>query len=519
MSAEGIWSLISNAALLLALGALYDAVLQQSDRLLHLKKLLVGAVIGTIGITIMLHPWPLFPGLVFDTRSILLSVTALFFGVVPAVIAALMTALFRVFQGGIGVAPGVAVITSSVLIGLGWRRYRPQWQKTFGRIELYLFGCIVHIVMLMCMLLLPWSMASRTLAHLTIPVLLVYPLATVLLGLLLERKLTQREAEFLVRDRERRFCKMIEQGCDIILLVDSQGRISYASESIVRILGYPVTEVLGRGPTENVHPVDAPILLDVLASLRGSPGASRSIRFRVRHREGYWLWLDMTVTNLLHDPAVEAFVVNARDLSDRKRIEMNLEQQVDEIAALYETSRKVNASLSLEVVAQSVVGSLLERLKPDLVLLFLRQGDAMKLKACAPEQGLLPHEIAPGHLVGECLSGLAVSSGKPVYSLDIREDPRCTREASKASGVISLAAIPLCSGRRVIGVFVLATAAERDFQPQTKFLEALADQMSTGVRNALLHEEIQRRAAELEQMVVERTSQLEAANRELGACN
>ncbi len=518
MSADGIWIIVSNAALLLALGALYDVVPQPSARLLPLKNLLVGAVIGTIGGTLMLNPLHFAPGVFFDTRSILLSVAALFFGAIPAVIAALMTSLFRVFQGGAGVVPGVAVIASSVLIGLGWRRYRPQWQKTFGRIELYMFGCVVHVVMLLCMLLLPLEMAGMVLANITLPVLLVYPVVTVLLGMLLERKLSHREAECLVRASERRFRKMIEQSGDIILRVDPQGRISYASDSIMRILGYPAEEMLGTGPAEIVHPVDIPIFMDVLSSLQGLPGECRAVRFRVRHRDGRWLWLDMTVTNLLEDPAVGAFVVNARDLCERRLIEVKLQQlALAEVAALYETARKINASLAFEQVAESVVNSVLETLKPDLALLFLCQGDALILQAHAPEQGGLQHDNTPDHCLGECLCGLAASSGRPVYSRDIRVDPRCTWQECKKAGVISLAAIPLRSGSQVIGVLSLATVTERDFEQQATFLEALADQLATGLRNALLHEEIQRHAVELEQRVTERTSQLGAANRELEA--
>ncbi len=349
MSADEIWILVSNAALLLALAALYDSVLQQSARFLPLKKILVGAVIGTIAITLMLNPWRVSPGVVFDTRSILLSVTALFFGVLPALIAALMAALYRIFMGGAGVVPGVAVIFSSVLIGLGWRSYRPQWRKAFGRIELYLFGCTVHIVMLVCMLLLPWPVAGNVLAIIALPVLLIYPVVTVLLGMLLERKLSQREAECLVGVRERRFRKMIEKSGDIILLVDPLGRINYASESVTRVLGYSVEEMLGRGPTEHVHPVDLPMAREVLSALQGRPGESRSIRFRVGHRDGHWLWLEMVVTNLLEDPAVGAFVVNARDLSERQQIETRFEQRVKERTGELEKAKSELESFSYAV--------------------------------------------------------------------------------------------------------------------------------------------------------------------------
>jgi light-regulated signal transduction histidine kinase (bacteriophytochrome) len=63
----------------------------------------------------------------------------------------------------------------------------------------------------------------------------------------------------------------------------------------------------------------------------------------------------------------------------------------------------------------------------------------------------------------------------------------------------------------------LASERERDFESQSQFLETLASQVATGIRNALLHEEVERHAVELDRRVTERTAQLEAANAELEA--
>jgi GAF domain-containing protein len=223
----------------------------------------------------------------------------------------------------------------------------------------------------------------------------------------------------------------------------------------------------------------------------------------------------MTLTNLLNDPAVEAMVVNARDLSERKLIEMQIEQQAGEIADLYETSRRLGASLALEDVARAAVERVREMLNPDLVLLFLVRGDTLYLKAHAPGEGPLSPRIAPGQFVGAALGKLAAASGRPVYSLDAREDRHCDPREAQQAGVISQAAVPLGSGGRVIGVMVLATASERDFQPQATFFEALAEPLAMALGNALAHEAMQRHAAELEAQVAGPTGQLKAANRKI----
>jgi two-component system cell cycle sensor histidine kinase/response regulator CckA len=83
-----IIGLVNNAALLLALGVLYDAVRYRPwGRKPILQQVVTGLILGAIGIAVMLNPWRFAPGVVFDTRSVLLSVAGLFFGALPTLLA------------------------------------------------------------------------------------------------------------------------------------------------------------------------------------------------------------------------------------------------------------------------------------------------------------------------------------------------------------------------------------------------------------------------------------------------
>ncbi len=131
--------LINNVALLLGLALLYDLTLQYHGTRWLLPRLFYGVVIGGVGVAVMLTPWPVVPGIVFDTRSILLSLSGLFFGTVPTLIAIIITGSFRFYQGGAGMWVGVTVILVSGLLGLGWRYLRRDQRKPSpGRI----FTCL-----------------------------------------------------------------------------------------------------------------------------------------------------------------------------------------------------------------------------------------------------------------------------------------------------------------------------------------------------------------------------------------
>ena len=92
-------ALIQNAALLLAMAFIYDVTttryrLEQPGLPMQLA---IGMALGVLGIIIMLSPWHYVPGIVFDTRSVLLGISGLFFGVAPTAMAMAMTAAFRLF--------------------------------------------------------------------------------------------------------------------------------------------------------------------------------------------------------------------------------------------------------------------------------------------------------------------------------------------------------------------------------------------------------------------------------------
>ena len=196
MPDPALLALIHNAALLLSLALVLDLSFHGAgERRSVPARLLTGFLIGSIGSFIMLTPWSLVPGLFFDTRSVLLSVSGLFFGALPTLVAMAMTAALRLFQGGLGAPVGVAVILASGTIGILWRRWRPAPEGLSLR-ELYLLGVLVHAVMLALLFtVLPQPAATLVSERVGLAVLGVYPLTTLLLAALMANRLHHQQQE------------------------------------------------------------------------------------------------------------------------------------------------------------------------------------------------------------------------------------------------------------------------------------------------------------------------------------
>ncbi len=328
MIVEAARGMLTNAALLLSLGIVYFLLPSRSRGQGTRERAVSGVVVGLLGIGLMLTRWEPFPGVLLDTRSVLLTVTGLFLGLLPTAVAVFISGAFRVWQGGAGALAGVLIIVSSAGVGLLWRRYLPS--RT-GWLDLYLLGVAVHLAMLLSLLAIPWPMGLETLRHSSLPVMGIYPLVTMLLGRLLTAQQQRRGAAQEARHNARRLQGMLENAWGIVHLVDGDGRSRYVSDSITPILGYSPGEIQGRPFHTLIHPEDQEAARARFQDLASRPGTTLSMEIRLRHRDGRWIWFENVGTNLLQDPDVEAVVVNSRDITERRRTQGEIKAWQDRL--------------------------------------------------------------------------------------------------------------------------------------------------------------------------------------------
>lgn len=250
METSFVLNILYNIALLLGLSILYDySWIRQKAKVTVFRHLQTGILIGGIGIILMLTPWTLFPGMFFDTRSILLSLSGLFFGAVPTMIAMAMAIVARILIGGDGTIMGVAVIITSGSIGIAWRLWRSRWIDRYPFLELLAMGLFVHLVMLACTVFLPQAQIRDTLEAILLPTLIIYPTGTILLGGFMLRMYRNSQArkskEFLV-DTEHKLADLLENVNMLTVMMDNKGKVLYCNRYLLEITGYKREEVIGK---------------------------------------------------------------------------------------------------------------------------------------------------------------------------------------------------------------------------------------------------------------------------------
>jgi putative nucleotidyltransferase with HDIG domain/PAS domain S-box-containing protein len=249
--------LLYNAALLLVLVYVYDLLARRLRQRSTTFKLITGLVLGGISIALMVSALVLSSGVIFDTRSVALSTGTLFYGTLPGVIAGLVAAVYRASLGGDGAVMGVSVIAASVAVGALWRRWRHIARRDPGLLELYLFGLTVHVVMLALTSTLPDPVAA--LRDIALPVIVIYPLASVVLGLLMIDARRRRQAEAALRESEQRFASFAEFVPGRLWIRDDELRYLFVNQELAVSLGRGAGELLHKAPEEVWEPEQAAV--------------------------------------------------------------------------------------------------------------------------------------------------------------------------------------------------------------------------------------------------------------------
>ncbi len=148
----------------------------------------------------------------------------------------------------------------------------------------------------------------------------------------------RREAEEALKASEERFRALIENAAEGIMIVDPDGRLSYRSLSASCIGGYEAQELVGKHFADFIHPDDLQNAGSLVEFLNTNLAETVSCEVRCKNKDGTWSVVEATGRNLLHDPNINGYVVNYRDITDHKRTEEAMRESEERFRNLVETS-------------------------------------------------------------------------------------------------------------------------------------------------------------------------------------
>jgi len=141
--------------------------------------------------------------------------------------------------------------------------------------------------------------------------------------LIISRDITERvRAQTQLRESQERYRVLAETTHDLVIELDSEGRIVYVSPTSQAMLGYAPSEMKGTLPFTLIHPDDVERLAAAFLVRAGSsePRHGGTV-FRLRHRDGSWRWLEGGGVNYRTARGETRVVAVVRDVTEQRRAE------------------------------------------------------------------------------------------------------------------------------------------------------------------------------------------------------
>lgn len=140
---------------------------------------------------------------------------------------------------------------------------------------------------------------------------------------------------------EKKFRALIEKSSEVFAMLSSDGIINYASPNTKIIYGYTSKELVGKSGFEFIHPEDLPAVTEKFLQILETPGNYANIVCRFKHKNGRWLYSEVFSSNLLHDPEVNAIVLNYHDISEKKAKEEEIRIAAEKFRSIVEGTRAI----------------------------------------------------------------------------------------------------------------------------------------------------------------------------------
>lgn len=127
--------------------------------------------------------------------------------------------------------------------------------------------------------------------------------------------------------REKKFRALIENSDDAVAIFDQEGKPTFVSSSVQRVLGYSDLQALRLNLFEITHPEDREKVHAHFQAAIQNPGIPITGHTgRILHKDGSWRWLAATVTSMLHDPVINGIIDNFKDVTEEVIAEQKLKQ-------------------------------------------------------------------------------------------------------------------------------------------------------------------------------------------------
>lgn len=148
-----------------------------------------------------------------------------------------------------------------------------------------------------------------------------------------------------VEDAQKRLYSLLENASEIISIYNEKFELVYESPSVIKILGFTPEEMMGGKDMDRLTRKGETAMRSMFKQLLAEPEVPVTFQFTYMKKNGQKIFLETTGRNLLNDSAIQGIILNATDITERKRAEKE-ERMRSKMQALSENSLDMILRLS-----------------------------------------------------------------------------------------------------------------------------------------------------------------------------
>jgi PAS domain S-box-containing protein len=153
-----------------------------------------------------------------------------------------------------------------------------------------------------------------------------------------------------VNRTQKRMQLLLENASEVITIYEEDETIRYISPSVETILGYGQKEMIGRSDIDKVHPDYRDTFRDLFKKMIESPDRKITVQYEYKAKDGSYIWIESAGTNCMANPAIHGYILNSRDITERRRAEQE-QRMRSKMQALSENSPDLITRLESESIS------------------------------------------------------------------------------------------------------------------------------------------------------------------------
>jgi PAS domain S-box-containing protein len=148
----------------------------------------------------------------------------------------------------------------------------------------------------------------------------------------------RKNAEENLRKSEAIKNTMVSNIGDVIVIIDENGNNKYKSSNITKLFGWTPEELRGKSTWDNIHPDDLEEGQKFIATIATVPNATGTTELRYKRKDGEYVWIEISVINLMHDKDIHGLLGNYHEITKRKQAEILIKDYTNRLELTMESA-------------------------------------------------------------------------------------------------------------------------------------------------------------------------------------